>query len=114
MRPPRQLIALTDEVQDSLTSWCIATPGIDQPEIQEGLIDDDGTTNDDAHAEDVRELDPDASNHASSDKNFENQKLIWPQRQAIEDRNVYQRRDMAPPNEKRNIPDGYPSRHGSR
>ena len=60
VRPPCRLIALTDEAQDLLPSWCIATPGIDQPKNQEGLIDGDRTTNGDAHDEDVRELDPDA------------------------------------------------------
>ena len=60
VRPPCRLIALTDGAQGLLTSWCIPTPGIDQPEIQEGLIDGDRTTHGDIHDEDVRELDPDA------------------------------------------------------
>ena len=32
VRPLRRLFALTDEPEDLLTSWGIATPGIDQPE----------------------------------------------------------------------------------
>ena len=36
VRPPRRLFAMTSEAQDLLTSCGIATPGIDQPDNQEG------------------------------------------------------------------------------
>ena len=59
VRPPSRLFALTDETQDLLTSWGIATPGNDQPE-KERIIDGVRMTNDDAHDEDIHEPDREA------------------------------------------------------
>ena len=59
VRPPRRLFALTDEAQNPLTAWGIATPGINQPEKAE-QIDGDRTTYDDAQDEDIRALERDA------------------------------------------------------
>ena len=56
---PRRLFALTDEAQNLLTAWGIATPGIDQPKKEE-QIDGDRVTYDDAQDENIRALERDA------------------------------------------------------
>ena len=55
VRPPRRLFALTDEVQNLLTTWGITTPGIYYSEKKD-QIDGDRTTYDDTHDEDIRAL----------------------------------------------------------
>ena len=94
MRPPRRLIALTDEVQDLLTSWCITTPGIDHPENQEGLIDGDRTTNGPGrlkHRPKRQEL---GEPEIDSDRGDKPPKTSF----------FFQRRDMAPPNKNETFP----------
>ena len=59
VRPPRRLFALTDEVQNLLIAWGIATPDIDQPKKKK-QIDGKRTTYDDAQDEDIRALKRDA------------------------------------------------------
>ena len=59
VRLPRRLFTLTDEAQDILNSWRIATTGNHQSK-KEQQVDGVRATNDDAYDEDIHELDRDA------------------------------------------------------